>query len=226
VVQRLASIPTAAADFRIFWDNAYAEHHFTDQPVALANILQACEQAGHGNRVLLFASTSKISLAGSGIAVIAGSVENMSDVRSHLQYQTIGPDKINQLRHLRKFPNLSSIREHMQRQAALIRPKFAAVRQVLAAELEGTGTAEWTDPGGGYFVSLDVWDGCARCVVELAAAAGVKLTAAGAPFPDGKDPRDRNIRIAPTFPTVDEVNQAMEVVAICVKLAAAESLLT
>jgi len=225
VVKRLATMQTAAADFRIFWDNAYAEHHLTDQPVALANIQQACENAEHGNRVLLFASTSKISLAGSGIAIIAGSVENMNNVRAHMQFQTIGHDKINQLRHLRKFPDLASIRAHMQQQAELIRPKFAAVQQVLTTTLAGTDTARWTNPAGGYFVSLDVWDGCARRVVELAAAAGVKLTSAGAPFPYGKDLRDRNIRIAPTFPATKEVQQAMEVVAVCIKLAALESLL-
>jgi len=225
VVRRLASMSIAAQDFRIFWDNAYVEHHLVEQPVALANILQACTAAGDSNRVLLFTSTSKISLAGSGIAVIAGSVENMNDVRAHRQFQTIGPDKINQLRHLRKYRNLAGIREHMKQQARLIRPKFATVQKVLSAELQATETAEWTDPQGGYFVSLDVWDGCAKRVVALAAAAGVKLTAAGAPFPYGKDPRDRNIRIAPTFPAVEEVRQAMEVIATCIKLAAVESLL-
>ncbi len=225
VVRRLATMPTAATDFRIFWDNAYAEHHLTDQPVTLANILHACTVAGNSNRVLLFASTSKISLAGSGVAVIAGSVENMNDIRTHIQFQTIGPDKINQLRHLRKYRDHATIREHMQQQAGLLRPKFAAVQQALSAELEGTEIAEWTDPEGGYFVSLDIRDGCAKRVVALAGAVGVKLTAAGAPFPYGKDPRDRNIRIAPTFPAVGDVRQAMEILAVCVKLAAVESLL-
>jgi len=226
VVQRLATMSTAARDFRIFWDNAYAEHHLVEKPAALANILQTCTAAGHGNWVLLFTSTSKISLAGSGISVIAGSVENMDDVRAHMKFQTIGYDKINQLRHLRKYRDLAGIRAHMRQQAGLIRPKFDAVQSILHKKLGDTGTAEWTRPEGGYFVSLDVWDGCAERVVALAAAAGVKMTAAGAPFPYGKDPRDRNIRIAPTFPAVEEVRQAMEVVAVCVKLAAAESLQT
>lgn len=221
VVQRLASMP-AAPDFRILWDNAYAEHHLTAQQPALANILDHCVAAGNPNRVIEFASTSKISHPGSGVAAMAASEENITDTRDHLAIQTIGPDKVNQLRHLKLFGDLGGLRRHMKKHAALVKPKFDLVDSTLTRDLGSLGIAQWTRPLGGYFISLDIPDGFARRVVELAGEAGVKLTNAGAPFPYGKDPRDRNIRIAPTFPVLEEVGQATEILAACVKLALIE----
>ena len=219
VVKRLAAMPTAAPDFRIIWDNAYAEHHLTGEADALLNILPVSQRAGHENRALVFASTSKMSFPGAGVAAMAASPGNIADAKRHLGIQTIGPDKLNQLRHLALFPNLESIRAHMRRHAGVIKPKFDAVQRVLQRELGGTDAATWTDPRGGYFVSLDTHDGCARDAVQLAAQAGVKFTAAGAPFPYGRDPRDRNIRIAPTFPTLEEIEIGMQVLATSLLLA-------
>ena len=221
VVRRLAAMP-AARDFRIIWDNAYAEHHLGDPPPPLANIYDLCAQAGNPNRVIEFASTSKISHPGSGVAAMAASDENVADTLRHLSVQTIGPDKVNQLRHLRLFGNIQGLRSHMLKHADLVRPRFEAVDGVLVRELGELGIADWTRPGGGYFISLDVPDGTAGRVISLAAEAGVKLTEAGAPFPYGRDPDDRNIRIAPTFPALEEVGLATEVLAACVKLAASE----
>jgi DNA-binding transcriptional MocR family regulator len=220
-VRRLASM-AAAADFRIMWDNAYAEHHLTDNPPLLANIMDHCIAAGTANRVVEFASTSKISHPGAGVAALAASDENIADAKHHLAVQTIGPDKINQLRHLNLFGNLGGLREHMQKHAALVKPRFDLVDSILTRELRELDIAGWTRPRGGYFISLDIPDGTARQVVNLAADAGVKLTEAGAPFPYGKDPGDRNIRIAPTFPELEEVGQATEVLVACVKLAASQ----
>ncbi len=225
VVRDLASMPTAAPDFRIMWDNAYAEHYFVDRPDALASIYEACVEAGHEDRVLMFASTSKVSLAGAGVAAMAASPVNIDDTLKHLAIQTIGPDKINQLRHARLFGDIEGLRAHMRQHAELIKPKFDIVQEVLHNELDGTGTASWTNPNGGYFVSLDVWEGCAQKVVQVADDIGVKLTQAGATFPYGKDPRDRNIRIAPTFPRREEVKQSMEVLAVCIQLVAVKHLL-
>jgi DNA-binding transcriptional MocR family regulator len=225
VVEGLAGMRTAAPDFRIFWDNAYAVHHLSDAPEPLARILEACEGAGNPNRPLLFASTSKISLAGSGLAAMGASRENVEDAKRHLARQVIGPDKINQLRHLRFFRDLEGIHAHMRRHAAIIKPKFEAVLAVFERELAGKGVARWSRPQGGYFISVDTLEGCAREVVHLAAEAGVKLTPAGATFPYGRDPRDRNIRIAPTFPRLEDIDVAMQVVAVCVQLAAARKLL-
>jgi DNA-binding transcriptional MocR family regulator len=221
VVRRLASMP-AAADFRILWDNAYAEHHLDGPGAPLANILTLCAQAGNPDRVIEFASTSKISHPGSGVAALAASETNLADIKRHLGVQSIGPDKVNQLRHLRLFGDLDGLRAHMKRHAALVKPKFDRVDEILTRELAEPGIAHWTRPAGGYFISLDVPDGTARRVIELAAEAGVKLTTAGAPFPYGSDPNDRNIRIAPTFPELEEVGLATEVLAACVKLAASE----
>jgi len=221
-VKRLATMPTAARDFRIMWDNAYAEHHFSDKRPALANIADYCTQAGNDDRVVQFASTSKISLPGAGVAAMASSEANISDARKHISVQSIGPDKVNQLRHLRLFNNLEGLRRHMAEHAKLVKPKFDLVGTILDRELRDWGIAGWTIPFGGYFISLDVKDGKAKRVVELARQVGVKLTAAGAPFPYGKDPRDRNIRIAPTFPKIDEIRQATEVLVICIKLASSE----
>jgi DNA-binding transcriptional MocR family regulator len=217
--RRLATM-AASPDFRIMWDNAYAEHHLTDEVAPLANIMTLCEQAGNPNRVIEFASTSKITHPGSGVAALAAATENITDIKNHLSVQTIGPDKVNQLRHLVLFPDLPALRAHMKRHSALIKPKFDLVEEILQRELGNSGIARWTKPTGGYFVSLDIADGLAREVVRLAADAGVKLTSAGAPFPHGNDPRDRNIRIAPTFPTEQELATATEVLTCCVKLAA------
>ncbi|MGE5258681.1 MAG: aminotransferase class I/II-fold pyridoxal phosphate-dependent enzyme [Hyphomicrobiales bacterium] len=222
VVERLASMPSRAADFRIFWDNAYAVHHFGAGPARLADILAACRKAGNPDRVYIFGSTSKISFAGSGLSFMAGSPSNMAWARSHLGFQTIGPDKLNQMRHVAFFKNMSGIEMHMQRHAAILKPKFDAVHEVLGREIGGRGLAEWTRPAGGYFISVNTGDGCARRVVQLAADAGVKLTPAGSTYPHQKDLRDRNIRIAPSFPLAADVRSAMEVLAVCVEIASLE----
>jgi DNA-binding transcriptional MocR family regulator len=225
-VARLAGMHTAAADFRIFWDNAYVVHDLYDTTDPLENILVACEKAGNANRAYVFGSTSKISFAGAGIAAMAASAANVADIKKHLAFQTIGPDKINQLRHVRYFKDFEGVRAQMRKHAALIRPKFEAVVDRFERDLGGKGIATWTKPRGGYFISLDTLDGCASEVVHMADAAGVKLTAAGATFPYGKDPRDRNIRIAPTLPPLAQIELAMEVVCCCVELASIERLLS
>jgi DNA-binding transcriptional MocR family regulator len=222
VVERLAGLRAKAPDFRIFWDNAYAVHHLGSGPAPLASILDACRKAGCPDRVILFGSTSKISIAGGGLAFMAGSQTNMHWARSHLGFQTIGPDKLNQLRHVAFFKNVAGIEAHMQRHAAILKPKFDTVQELLEKNLAGKGIAEWTRPEGGYFVSINTWDGCSRRVVQLAAEAGVKLTPAGSTFPHMKDPRDRNIRIAPSFPAVADIRLAMEVLAVCIELASLE----
>jgi DNA-binding transcriptional MocR family regulator len=220
-VERLARMPTAP-DFRILWDNAYAVHHLVDDPPPLAGMLRACRAAGHPDRPLIFASTSKISFAGGGVGVVAASEANVRRLLAGLGIQTIGHDKLNQLRHVRFFRDAAGIAAHMRKHAAILAPKFTAVTEILARRLGGKGIATWSTPKGGYFISLDVADGCAQRVVTLAAEAGVKLTKAGAAFPYGDDPRDRNIRLAPSFPTLPQIRQAIELVAICVELAAAE----
>lgn len=222
IVDRFSKMKTAAVDFRIIWDDAYAVHHITDNPPTLKNILKACKDQGCPDRVLIFGSTSKITFAGAGLSAMAGSVDNINAVKKHLFVQTIGPDKLNQLRHLLFFKNLEGINHHMQNHAAILEPKFGMVQKVLHQELDGTGAASWTNPQGGYFVSLDTPDGCAQRVVELASAVGVKLTEAGATYPYGKDPRNRNLRIAPTYPPLDDIEMAMGVLGVCIKLAAIE----
>lgn len=224
VVDRLATMKTAAPDFRIIWDNAYAYHHLGKGPAALKDILAACKASGHPERPLLIGSTSKITFAGSGIAVMGGSVTNIKDAAEKISFATIGPDKINQVRHVRFFGDMDGLRAHMDKHAAIVAPKFAAVERILSEKLGGKGIATWSRPEGGYFVSLDVLDGCARDVVRLAAEAGVKMTAAGVTFPYARDPRDRNIRIAPTLPSVDEITHAMNVLCACVELACVRKL--
>jgi DNA-binding transcriptional MocR family regulator len=224
VVARLAAMKTAAPDFRLFWDNAYAVHDLEATTDPLVEIIAACAKAGNPNRPIEFASTSKISFAGAGVAVMASSPANVADAKKHLAIQSIGPDKVNQLRHVRFFKDAAGVRAHMQKHAALLRPKFAAVASVFERELGGSGLAAWTKPRGGYFVSLDTLDGCASDVVKLADEAGVKLTPAGATFPLGKDPRNRNIRVAPSLPPASQVETAMQVVTLCVKLASARKL--
>lgn len=225
VVRRLGAMQTAAPDFRIFWDNAYVVHHLNDTPDPLDDIMSASASAGNPDRVFQFASTSKITFAGAGVAAIAASEANLAWLKQGMNFQTIGPDKLNQLRHVRVLPDAASVAAHMQRHAALLRPKFAAVEAILTRVLGGTGTAEWSRPNGGYFVSVDTLDGCAAAVVAMADAAGVKLTKAGATFPYGKDPRDRNIRLAPSMPSLPEIEQAMELFALCVKRASVAKLL-
>lgn len=222
VTERLAKMTTKASDFRLFWDNAYAVHHLGGGPAKLSNVLQACERHGNPDRVFVFGSTSKITFAGAGLAAMGGSAANIDWMRKHRSMMTIGPDKISQLRHVRLLPDENALMKHMDKHAALIRPKFDKVQEILKRELGGTDLARWTEPTGGYFVSLDTLDGCAKRVVALANEVGVKLTAAGATFPLGKDPRDRNIRIAPTLPGLSEIEQAMEVLCCCVKLASLE----
>ncbi|MEE2778599.1 MAG: aminotransferase class I/II-fold pyridoxal phosphate-dependent enzyme [Acidobacteriota bacterium] len=222
IVEGLANMPTAATDFRIVWDNAYAVHHLYDDEVPLADILAACRAAGVADRVLAFGSTSKVTLPGSGICALAASPANREWFLANRAMRTIGPDKINQLRHAQLLPDAGAVRAHMRRHAEIIRPKFEAVDAILDAELGGLGIATWSRPRGGYFIDLDTRDGCARDVVALAGRCGVKLTPAGATFPYGQDPRDRNIRVAPTFPPMDELRQAAEILALAIVLIAAE----
>ena len=223
-VDRLAAMKTAAPDFRIFWDNAYGVHHIYSEE-KLKDIFSACEAAGNPDRVFYFFSTSKITFPGAGISMMASSPANMKEVLKHMTVQTIGHDKLNQLRTVRYLRDAEGVREHMRRLAGELRPKFDVVLEILDRELGGTGLASWTKPKGGYFVALDTLDGCAKATVAMAKDAGVKLTGAGATFPCRKDPRDRNIRIAPTYPTLDELRAAMELLCVCVKRAGVEKLL-
>ena len=213
VVERLANMETRARDFRVFWDNAYTAHHLTDTPDRLSNILDACKRAGNPERAFIFGSTSKVSFAGAGLAVMAGSKKNVEFVKKQMAIQTIGPDKLNQLRHVRFFGDMAGIETHMKKHAAILKPKFDAVLDIFEKELD-TSIAEWSQPNGGYFISINTLDGCAKAVVSMAAEAGVKLTSAGATFPYRKDPRDRNIRIAPSLPSIEEIRLAMELVCV------------
>ncbi|GMA38832.1 aminotransferase class I/II-fold pyridoxal phosphate-dependent enzyme [Mobilicoccus caccae] len=225
VVRRLAAMTTAAPDFRIYWDNAYAIHHLTGEHDELASIVDACAEAGHPDRVFVFASTSKVTFAGGGVSFFGGSPANVTWFLARDGMRSIGPDKINQLRHVRFFGDTAGVQAHMDKHREIIAPKFEAVGKALAGDLGALGVAEWNEPNGGYFVSLDVVPGTAKRVVQLAKEAGVALTPAGATFPGGDDPGDRNIRIAPTFPTTDELERALGVLTTCVILAAAEKLL-
>ena len=222
VVDRLASMETAAPDFRIFWDNAYGVHHIY-QEVPLKNILDACEAGGHPNRAYYFFSTSKITFPGAGISLIASGPDNMKEFKGHMSSQTIGHDKLNQLRHVQYFKTPENIRAHMADLAEVLRPKFDMVLNRLEEELEGSGLAVWSRPKGGYFISLDTLAGCAKRTVQLAKEAGVTLTGAGATYPYKRDPQDRNIRIAPTYPTPEELKSAMDIFILCVKIAGIES---
>ena len=219
VARRLARM-SAAPDFRIFWDNAYAEHHLTENHQPVPDILSECRDAGNADRVLMFASTSKMTMAGAGVAAMAASPANLDDIRRHLAIQTIGPDKLNQLRHLAFFRDINGLRTHMTRHSEILKPKFALVQEILERDLGGKGIATWSNPPGGYFVSVDGPQGCARAVIELAAQAGVKLTPAGAPFAYGLDPQNRNMRLAPTFPPMEDIRQAMEIFTLCLELVA------
>lgn len=222
VIERLAAMKTAAADFRIYWDNAYAVHHLTGECVEIANILDLCARHGHANRAFVFASTSKITLPGAGLGIFAASKDNVKWLLARLTPRTIGPDKLNQLRHVRFLKDEAGILRLMEKHRALLAPKFQKVLEVFREKLSGVAGVSWTNPKGGYFISLEVPQGCAQRVVTLAKEAGVELTPAGATHPLGKDPADRTIRIAPTFPALPEVEQAAEGVALCVLLAVAE----
>lgn len=222
VIERLAAMKTAAPDFRLHWDNAYCMHHLTSERIEIANIIELCARHGHANRSLVFSSTSKVTLAGAGLALFAASHENIKWLLACLTPRTIGPDKLNQLRHIRFLKDEAGILKQMDRHRALIAPKFQKVLQVFEERLAGVPDVTWTKPKGGYFISLSVPKGCARRVVALAKDAGLELTPAGATHPYGKDPDDRTIRIAPTFPELSEITQAAEGVALCVLLATAE----
>ncbi|MBO5694844.1 MAG: aminotransferase class I/II-fold pyridoxal phosphate-dependent enzyme [Lentisphaeria bacterium] len=223
-VDRLGSMKTAAPDFRIMWDNAYGVHHiYTENKVK--DIFTVCEQAGNPNRVFYFFSTSKITFPGAGVALLAASPENIVEIKKHMGMQTIGHDKLNQLRTVTYLKNPEGVRDHMEKLAAELRPKFDVVLETLDRELAGTGLAKWTKPQGGYFVAIDTLPGCAKETVALAKAAGVTMTGAGATFPYKKDPNDTNIRIAPTYPTYDELKIAIALFCVCVKLAGVNKLL-
>ncbi|MBE6912872.1 MAG: aminotransferase class I/II-fold pyridoxal phosphate-dependent enzyme [Ruminococcaceae bacterium] len=224
VVMAFAALNPAAEDFRIFWDNAYCVHDLYDESDKLLNILDECRKAGKEDMCYIFASTSKVSFPGAGVAVMAASEANLASIKKVLTFQTIGPDKINQLRHIRYFKNLDGIKAHMKKHAALIAPKFEMVLKTFDAEIAGLGIAEWTAPRGGYFISLDVMEGTAKRVHKLMSEAGVVMTGCGATFPYGNDPADRNLRIAPTYPSVDELKIASELLCLCVKLAALEKI--
>ena len=219
-VQRCAALgKRAAPGFRLFWDDAYAVHALDDDAPKLASIWAASEREGTLDNVLLFGSTSKITYAGAGVAFMAASNANLAAIRHHLGFAAIGPDKVNQMRHVRFLRDMSTLHAHMDRHAALLRPRFEAVLETLERELGGTGMGSWLSPRGGYFISFDTRPGLAREVVRLAAEAGVQLTPAGATYPHGKDPEDRNIRIAPSYPALAEIRSATDVFAVCVKLA-------
>ena len=226
VVRRFANLKPAAQDFRIYWDNAYAIHHlYDDKQDEILEILSECEKAGNPDMVYEFCSTSKVTFAGGGIAGMASSLANVKAIKASMSVRTIGYDKINQLRHARYFKDKAGLLEHMKKHAEIIRPKFEAVLNVLDKEIGGLGIGEWTKPVGGYFISFDAMDGCAKAIVEKCKEAGVILTGAGATFPYGKDPRDRNIRIAPTFPTPEEMAAATDLFVLCVKLVSVNKLL-
>jgi len=222
VVKRLATMPTKATDFRIFWDNAYAVHHLTNTPDKLLNIRKACTEAGNPDRFFAFSSTSKVSFASAGIAMLASSETNITWLKQQMMFQTIGPDKLNQLRHVRFFKSQQGIEAHMRQHEGIITPKFKLVLQILEEQLGGKNIASWSKPNGGYFISLNTLSGCAQKVVTRAAFAGVVLTPAGATFPYGRDPEDKNIRISPSFPPLSELKQAMELVTLCVELVTTE----
>jgi DNA-binding transcriptional MocR family regulator len=223
-VERLASMRTAAPDFRIFWDNAYGVHHVFEEH-GIADIMKSAASAGNAERVYYFFSTSKVTFPGGGIGLFASGPENMKQMAAHISKQTIGYDKITQLRTVKFFKNTDGVRAHMRRIGDILRPKFELVLSALERDFTGTGLASWVTPKGGYFVSMDTLDGCAKRVVALAKEAGAVLTGAGATYPYKKDPRDSNIRIAPTYPSLEELRVTMELLGLCVKIASAEKLL-
>ena len=226
VVRRFAALKPAAPDFRIFWDNAYAIHHLYEEDQAeILDILSECEKAGNPDMVFEFCSTSKVTFPGSGIAALASSAANIADIKAQLTFQTIGYDKINQLRHAAYFKDMEGVKAHMEKQAACIRPKFEMIDELLSKEIAPRGIGSWINPKGGYFISFSALEGCAKEIVAKCKEAGVTLTGAGAPFPYGKDPKDSVIRIAPTYPSLEELTKAAEVFVTVVKLVSVEKFL-
>ena len=224
-VRCLAAMKPAAKDFIVMWDNAYCLHHLSDDQDTLLNVYKEAYAQGNGDHVVMFASTSKVSFPGAGVAAMAASPAVIAEVKGRMAFQTIGYDKINMLRHSRYFKDLSGIKEHMKLHAAVLRPKFDVVLSTLASRLAGKGVAEWNSPRGGYFVSVNLMDGCAKETIRLLKEAGVVMTPAGATYPYGVDPRDRNLRIAPTYPPLDELQTAMDLFCICAELVCAKKLL-
>ena len=225
-VRRLAAMETAAPDFTIMWDNAYGIHHlYPDAPDELADIFALAREYGHEDRVFAFASTSKVTYPGAGIAALAASKANLDHIAAHMTHQTIGADKVNMLRHVLFLQDLPHVKEHMAKHAALLRPKFELVLRMFEEQLREPGVAQWTNPRGGYFITCQVPEGCAKKVIRLCAEAGVILTDAGATHPYKKDPQDSAIRIAPSYPPIGELEEAMKVFCLCVRLAALEKLL-
>lgn len=226
VVKRMAALKPAAEDFRIYWDNAYAVHHlYEEKQVEILDILEECEKAGNPDMVYEFASTSKVTFPGAGIAALATSKANIKAIKKQMFVQTIGHDKINQLRHVRYFKDFDGVKEHMKKHAELMRPKFQAVLNEFDAELKEADIAKWTNPLGGYFISLDVMEGCAKKIVQMCKDAGMVLTGAGATYPYGEDPKDSNIRIAPSYATPEELLMASRILVICVKIVTIEKML-
>ena len=226
VVKRFASLKPAAEDFRIYWDNAYIIHHlYPDEPAQILNIIEECEKAGNPDMVYEFCSTSKVTFPGAGISAMASSEKNINSTISMMNAQIISHDKMNQLRHVLFFPTMKDLEEHMTKHAEIMRPKFETVVEMLENELGGLGIAEWTNPKGGYFIGFNSMEGCAKKIVSMCADAGVIMTDAGATYPYGKDPKDRNIRIAPSFPTIDELIEACKIFIICVKIASIDKIL-
>lgn len=225
-VRRFANLKPAAPDFRLFWDNAYCVHHlYADNQVEILDILSECEKAGNPDMVFEFASTSKISFPGAGVAAMATSANNIADVKKAMTIQTIGHDKVNQLRHVKFFKNLDGIKAHMMKHADIMRPKFEMLDELMTAEIANRGIGSWVKPVGGYFICFESLEGCAKDIVGKCKEAGVTMTGAGAPFPYGKDPKDSIIRIAPTFPSVEELKKAAEVFVVCVRLASVNKIL-
>ena len=225
-VRRFANLKPAAPDFRLFWDNAYCVHHlYAEGQVEVLDILSECEKAGNPDMVFEFASTSKITFPGAGVAAMATSANNIADIKKQMTIQTIGHDKINQLRHVLYFKNLDGIKAHMMKHADIMRPKFEMLDELMTAEIASRGIGTWVKPVGGYFICFETLEGCAKDVVAKCKEAGVTMTGAGAPFPYGKDPKDNVIRIAPTFPSVEELKKAAEVFVVCVRLASVNKLI-
>jgi len=224
-VRRFANLKPAAKDFRIFWDNAYCIHHLTDDPKPILNILEEAKKVGNENIVYIYGSTSKVTFPGAGVAVMGASKANVEELRKYLGISIISYDKMNQLRHVKFFGTFANMQEHMKKHKAIIAPKFDLVCSTLEKEIAPLGIGEWTEPKGGYFVSFNALNGCAKRIVQLCAEAGVTLTGAGATFPYGVDPDDKNIRIAPTYPSIEDLGKALELFVISVKLASAEKLL-
>ena len=225
-VRRFANLKPAAPDFRIFWDNAYCVHHlYADNQHEILDILSECEKAGNLDMVFEFASTSKVTFPGAGVAALATSEKNLADIKKQMTIQTIGHDKINQIRHVRYFKNLDGLKAHMMKHAEIMRPKFELINELLTAEVASRGIGTWVNPVGGYFICFESLEGCAKDIVGKCKEAGVTMTGAGAPFPYGKDPKDSTIRIAPTFPSLEELKKAAEVFVVCVRLASVNKIL-